>query len=62
MCEYNRLYPELADEWDKNNLLLHHNGLTDRRVSVDMSKEHRISAVDNRTRKTPILLPRQDSL
>jgi hypothetical protein len=55
MREYNRLYAELADEWDKNNLLLDHNGLPDRRVSVEMSKEHRISAVDSSTRKTPIL-------
>jgi hypothetical protein len=34
MREYNRLYAELADEWDKNNLLLDHYGLPDRRVSV----------------------------
>jgi hypothetical protein len=55
MCEYNRLYEELADEWQKNNLLLDHNGLPDNRVSVEKSKEHRIAAVDSRTRKTPIL-------
>jgi hypothetical protein len=55
MREYDRLYAELANEWDKNNLLLDHNGLPDRRVSVEMSKEHRISVVDISTRKTPIL-------
>jgi hypothetical protein len=55
MREYNRLYEELADEWQKNNLLLDHNGLPDNRVSVEKSKEHRIAAVDSRTRKTPIL-------
>ena len=49
--EYNRLYSELTDEWDK----LDHYGLPDRRVSVVVSKEHRISAVDSNTRKTPIL-------
>ena len=51
MREYNRLYTELVDEWDK----LDHYGLPDRRVSVEVSKEHRISAVDSSTRKTPIL-------
>jgi hypothetical protein len=55
MREYNRLYEELADECQKNNLLLDHNGLPDNRVSVEKSKEHRITAVDSRTRKTCIL-------
>ncbi len=55
MREYNRMYVELSDEWDKNNLLLDHNGLPDRSVSVEMSKDHHISTVDSITRKTPIL-------
>ena len=55
MRECNRLYAELADEWGKNNLLLDHNGLPDTRVSVEVSKQHRISSVDISTRKTPIL-------
>jgi hypothetical protein len=38
MHEFNRLYGELGDEWDKNNMLLDHNGLPDRRVSVAVSK------------------------
>ena len=54
MREYNRLYAELADEWEKNNLLLDHNGLTDRRVSTSESKQHRISVVQSSTRSTPI--------
>ena len=45
---------ELADEWEKNNLLLDHNGLPDRRVSAAVSKHHRISAVESSTRSTPI--------
>jgi hypothetical protein len=55
MCEYNRMYEELVDEWQKNNLWLDHNSLPDNRVSVEKSKEHHIVAVDSRTRKTPIL-------
>ena len=54
MREFNRLYGELADEWEKNNLLLDHNGLTDRRVSASESKQHRISVVQSSTRSTPI--------
>ena len=51
MREYNRLYAELGDEWEK----LDHYGFPDRRVAVEVSKEHRISVVDCSTRKTPIL-------
>ena len=54
MREYNRLYEELADEWQKNNLLLDHNGLPDRRVSAAVSNQHRISVVEISTRSTPI--------
>ena len=54
MRECNRLYAELADEWGKNNLLLDHNGLPDRRVSAVVSKQHRISKVESSTRSTPI--------
>jgi len=41
MREYNRLYEELADEWQKND----HNGVPDRRVSAAVSKQHH-SVVD----------------
>lgn len=51
MREYNRLYADLADEWEK----LDHYGLPDRRVTVEESKKHRISVVTCSTRKTPIL-------
>jgi hypothetical protein len=51
MREYNRLYTELAGEWDK----LDHYRLPDRRVSVELSMQHHISTVDSSTRKTPIL-------
>ena len=54
MHEFNRLFGELADEWEKNNLLLDHNGLPDRRVSAAVSKQHRISVVESSTRSTPI--------
>jgi hypothetical protein len=51
MREYNRLYAELADDWLKRD----HYGLPDMRVTVEESKQHRISDVTCSTRKTPIL-------
>ncbi len=49
---------ELGGEWDN----LDHYGLPDRRVSVELSKEHRISAVDRSTRKTPIVRRFEDTV
>jgi hypothetical protein len=37
MCEFIKLFTELADEWEQKNLLLDHNGLPDRRVSAETS-------------------------
>ena len=52
--EFNRVYLERLEECEKRDDCVDHHGFQDRRVSVQMSKQHRISEVLINSRTTPI--------
>jgi hypothetical protein len=54
MREFNRVYMDLVDECEKQQQCVDQHGFQDRRVSAQMSKQHRVVEVLSNTRTTPI--------
>ncbi len=49
MREFNRVYMDLVDECEKQQQCVDHHGFQDRRVSPQMSKQHRVLEVLSNT-------------
>ena len=54
LLEFNRVYLGHMEECEKRDHCVDHHGVQDRRVSVQMSKQHHISEVLSNSRSTPI--------
>ena len=52
--EFNRLLADLIEECHKSGQCVDHHGFQDRRVSLELCKQYRMSSVDSTTRNTPI--------